>query len=347
MMSKFLMGFGTDASAYAGSYYTKPNIKGLDVQKIESKFSSTKLKAACGASVTDLLKQTEFINPGTRFKETETNKTWKTSRANKHTMEGRYGFTDNGSNILAVAHMDFVKLPYHFKVLHLATEKLIFCPRLDDRLGVYTIMDLLPRLGINVDVLLTDNEEIGMSSAAQFKTHKQYNWVVEFDRREDDVATYQYNIRELNKFFKTSRGSFSDIAELDFLGAQAFNVGVGYEKEHTNRCLMSLGVYFDQIARFVEFWKEYKDTHFQYEKPQRKKPIIPYSPYGGKPKSKIIRASFEPVYNDPLDKIYACSKCLSEFFESESCRGSLNTISCPYCGKSLLKRYAQIPEHML
>ena len=39
---------------------------------------------------------------------------------------------------------------------------------LDDRLGAYIILDLLPKLGINVDVLLTVGEEQGRSTANFF-----------------------------------------------------------------------------------------------------------------------------------------------------------------------------------
>ncbi|MCP6726064.1 hypothetical protein NL526_28810, partial [Klebsiella pneumoniae] len=65
----------------------------------------------------------------------------------------------------------------------------------DDRLGLYYIMEILPSLGINVDVLLTTDEEIGQSSASEFKKAegKQYNWMFMFDRHGyGNVVMYQY-----------------------------------------------------------------------------------------------------------------------------------------------------------
>jgi len=62
----------------------------------------------------------------------------------------------------------------------------------DNRLGVYLGMELLPSLGIGVDLLLTTGEEEGYSTAALFRTRKRYHWMFSFDRKGEDVVLYQY-----------------------------------------------------------------------------------------------------------------------------------------------------------
>ena len=169
----------------------------------------------------------------------------------------QYAFKDNGSNILAVAHCDFQPTVNHFAVAKLTGETLIFCPRLDDRLGVYTVLDFLPALGVNVDVLLTDKEEVGQSTAEYFKTDKKYSWVVEFDRRGVDAVVYDYDgmLPLVRPYFNVGNGTFSDISVLD-IGVQAFNVGVGYYGEHTSRCHMVVEDYIDQIEAFVRMYHD-------------------------------------------------------------------------------------------
>jgi hypothetical protein len=103
-----------------------------------------------------------------------------------------YFYKDNGSNTLAVAHLDTVQKRGWCELTQLSHDTLVFSPKLDDRLGAYVILELLPKLGINVDVLLTTDEESSNSTAMEFKTQKQYNWMVEFDRAGRDAVLYQY-----------------------------------------------------------------------------------------------------------------------------------------------------------
>src|SRR3954465_12674834 len=79
-----------------------------------------------------------------------------------------------GATVLAVAHCDFVDCDSsHF----FAKDGIVWSSRLDDRLGVYTILDVLPMLGINVDVLLTDGEESCNSTARYFDVKEHdYKW---------------------------------------------------------------------------------------------------------------------------------------------------------------------------
>lgn len=166
---------------------------------------------------------------------------------------------DRGSKVLAVAHLDHV-----VKTRPVMRDTVISCGQLDDRLGAWVILFLLPYLGINVDVLLTDSEETGQSTAQYFVPPKDYNWVVEFDRRGTDVVLYQYDSpsnRELleEAGFSIGVGSFSDISYLD-IGVSGFNIGVGYHNEHTRFCYADLRDTIDNVALFADFYRLHADT---------------------------------------------------------------------------------------
>jgi len=174
-------------------------------------------------------------------------------------------YKDNGSDVLAVAHLDSVQKPEHLFI----TDKYIFSPVLDDRLGVYIIMDLLPKLGINVDILFTNGEETGFSTAELFKPDKKYNWMVEFDRMGDDVVMYDYeteNYKEkIKEFFpKTSWGSFSDISYLEHLGCFGFNIGVGYQDYHQINAYADISMLLKNVRNFSKFYKKYKNVKLEH-----------------------------------------------------------------------------------
>lgn len=199
------------------------------------------LRARCLASIED------YKNEGVVYK----------------TPSGMYVFKDNGSKVLAVAHLDTVKHTRHFR--YREKEKKIFCGQLDDRAGAWVILDRLPKMGINVDVLLTEGEETGQTTAAHFKTDKKYNFIFSFDRRGDDVVGYSYEDevwREIVKSvgFRPSGGSFSDISRMTGLGCKGFNFGVGYMNEHRDNHFIDLGLLEGQLRRFQKFWENYNDV---------------------------------------------------------------------------------------
>ena len=180
----------------------------------------------------------------------------------------RHAFLNQNAPIIAVAHLDTVQQDTTFGSLDYPDETLIFNPRLDDRLGVYTILDLLPQLGIVTDILLSDNEEQGRTTAANFKSKKKYNWIVSFDRRGEDVVTYQYTWdATLRDYFTVGHGSFSCIGKMNGLGCQAMNIGVGYHDEHSQRAFFVLEEYIRNLARFLLFHEQYRGQHFAYTKP--------------------------------------------------------------------------------
>lgn len=214
-------------------------------------FDPTKLRRRCKQKISEIMRECGGVTA---------------------TQHGDYAYRDVGSNILAVAHCDYVGgNGEHFARAVLTDEDLIFAPQLDDRLGVYTILDILPSL-VKCDVLLTDGEESGMTTAARFKTQKQYNWVVEFDRRGTDAVVYQYDAiqRAVSDFFPHGWGSFSDISSLD-LGVCCFNVGIGYHDEHTSRCYMVVQDWAVQIERFVRFYEKNKCTRFAHDSTKDRK----------------------------------------------------------------------------
>jgi hypothetical protein len=194
------------------------------------------------------------------------------------TPDGPLVYIDNGADVLAVAHLDYVNGNLHFCVSKLKGQTVVYCTRLDDRLGAYIILDLLPSLGVKCDVLLTTGEEIGRSTAAHFVPRKAYNWVFEFDRRGTEAVLYQYedaktvNILEDNGF-RVGWGSFSDISSLEHLGVKCINFGTGYYEEHFKGAHFYPVDTWHSVRLFVKFFNRYNARKLPHaaEKPKRRK----------------------------------------------------------------------------
>ena len=142
----------------------------------------------------------------------------------------------------------------------------IRCTQLDDRLGVWVLLSLLPKLGFsNFDVLLTDSEEQGQSTAQYFQSERDYNWIFEFDRVGTDCALYYFEDSDTvglveDYGWQVGSGSFTDICELDDLGVKGFNFGAGYHLQHTKRCYADLTETVASARRFVRFATDLADT---------------------------------------------------------------------------------------
>lgn len=161
-----------------------------------------------------------------------------------------------GAKILAVAHMD-----------HLCSGKVhridvargeIVSSALDDRAGVYAALELLPEKGIHADVLLTDDEESGNSTIRHLGAEilGRYNWLVQLDRRGTDVAVYSYDVMIplLSDLFQVDRGSFTCITAVeDTCPVAAYNLGVAYQREHTERCTLNMHRLLHQIGKLATF----------------------------------------------------------------------------------------------
>lgn len=202
-----------------------------------------------------------------------------------------YFFKDNGAKILAVAHLDTVGDADEREAHFVDTEagEVVFSRALDDRLGAYIILDMLPKLGINVDVLLTVGEESGRSTAAFFEARKDYHWMIEFDRGGTDVVLYQYEDAHSKGLVedtgaRVNEGIFSDISYLDHLEIKGFNWGVGYRDYHGPRAHAFLTDTFRMVRYFQRFHDVNADEYLPHE-------AAPYRGSGD-------------WWNDPTDPFY-------------------------------------------
>lgn len=185
--------------------------------------------------------------------------------------EDYYFFQDNGSDILAVAHLDTVG-PANSRACHYVDTEggpVVYSRALDDRLGAYIILDMLPKLGVRFDVLLTVGEESGLSTAAFFEPPKKYKWMIEFDRGGTDVVLYQYDTPYLRKLVRDSGahvgdGIFSDISYLGHLGISGLNWGVGYRDYHGPRAHAYLNDTCDMVDTFMDFHADNKHKHLPF-----------------------------------------------------------------------------------
>lgn len=180
-----------------------------------------------------------------------------------HVMDGgqlvesnRHIHIDRGAKVLGVAHLDSVK-SYRGLTLSNATLR---CATIDNRLGAWLMLYGLPSLGVEIDVLLTENEEWGMSTAQDFETDKEYHWAFSFDRSGDDVACYQFYDGELKQMLaeyglKAAYGSYSDVVELN-LGVKAMNFGCGMYNYHNDNAYASLDELVYVVERFLDFYSD-------------------------------------------------------------------------------------------
>lgn len=196
-----------------------------------------------------------------------------------------YYFKDNGSTVLAVAHLDTVSPSNERAARFVDTEAgpVVYSRALDDRLGAYIILHLLPELGIQYDILLTVGEESGMSTAEYFMSpDKEYDWIIEFDRGGTDVVMYQYEDDETIDAVRATgavvgNGIFSDISYMEHLGVKAFNWGVGYRDYHGPRSHAYLDDTMEMVARYLKFHQQNYDKVYY---PHTPKPVATSSTTG-------------------------------------------------------------------
>lgn len=185
-------------------------------------------------------------------------------------------YVDRGSNILGIAHLDGTMPATHFAVGHQYNEDgsrdpLIFSPFVDDRSGVYTLLFLLPQLGITTDLLFSVGEEIGNPTSQFFKpTDKQYRWMYQFDRKGTDAVCYQYNGKEwldaLTEDFGTIYvGAFSDISYMYRLGCMGVNIGTGYHNYTNPGGWTNLRELTEQVYKFSAFFGKRCNTSFPFD----------------------------------------------------------------------------------
>lgn len=179
-------------------------------------------------------------------------------------------FRDKGANVLAIAHIDTVfdgsKIDPDLFWSSDPNLQRVTSPTLDDRLGVYTLC-MLP---INVDILLTENEEFMCSTGEYFDPPRDYNWMFQFDRSGSDVVCYQYESRKIRKTlnragFRVGNGTYSDICEMEHLGCKGFNFGTGYYKQHTLTSYMHVPTWHRMVNLFLKFYDKYQYKHMYHQ----------------------------------------------------------------------------------
>lgn len=260
----------------------------------------------------------------------------------RETADGPVIHIDNGGSVLGVAHLDWVlwRKPTISKDKHT-----VYCPQLDDRLGVWVILDLLPTLyGIKYDILLTDSEEVGKSTAKDFTDcPKAYNWMFQFDRRGTDTVLYRYDSKQNRERLEkcgltTGSGSFSDICYLDHLGVSGWNVGTGYYGEHTQACHGKLKETRSNAHKFHDFFLAHQNEKI--EAPAYSEPVYYYGNYSTKSRSsawdwgddyygyydsptyKAEKESIIRAYSDPsrrYDEDWACSCGKVNYWDADYC----------------------------
>jgi len=188
---------------------------------------------------------------------------WYVVRENDGGYLGFVGHPDGDAKVLAVAHLDYLQSGK----VHRCNRKEIVSSALDDRAGAYIALELLDVYGIKADVLLTDCEESGGSTISMLGAGMldKYNWIVELDRRGDDAVTYGYTELSpfLSQFWDVKRGSCSDISKMEVISpVSAFNLGVGYYREHSEDCHLKWSVLHTQLEKLRAFYNIYKDHRF-------------------------------------------------------------------------------------
>ena len=250
----------------------------------------------------------------------------------------RYWYKNNGSNILGIAHTDCVSKENHFKPVIIPSETIVYSPSLDDRAGVYVMLYIMPLLGINIDVLLTEGEEMGNSTGQDFvddfKGKVDYNWMFQFDRGYDEPALYDYidnpNWKRVIKeiWGRPDSGLFSDITFMEELGICGINVPTGYKDYHSVRAHIVMSELDANLEKFMKFHYNYKNVKFHHKIPKyawSKRSNYGYYGYshGGYPMSDYGYGSFtkygtrtrdeyewERSYKPgPLHKLYDCANC--------------------------------------
>ena len=173
--------------------------------------------------------------------------------------------------VLAVAHIDTVRAGDLFPVW---AGGALRSSCLDDRLGVWALLEGLPRLlgggGVPFDVLLSECEESGNSTACEFVESGAaagYNWAFMFDRAGADAVHYgltsaAFNSALVGDGWAVGYGSYSCVSEFGESGACVVNFGAGYTAQHTAACTAAFDVVLWQVQRVARFVRRYGRVAF-------------------------------------------------------------------------------------
>ena len=194
----------------------------------------------------------------------------------------RFGYIDRESSVIGVAHLDIAPgvKAHHGRFTRYGDR--VVSPMLDDRLGLWVIAYVLPIYGVNCDILLTEDEEIGRSTAQEFANirseyfaEKEYNWIFQFDRAGLDCVMYDYETDKMATLIESygwevGFGSFSDICNMYSLGVTGFNFGTGYHNAHSLACNADLADTIASVGAFIQFYNDNHDTKYTYNEDDAK-----------------------------------------------------------------------------
>ena len=182
----------------------------------------------------------------------------------------------NPCSPLVVCHADTVehKGEQGHTFSHNEEKNTVHSIALDDRLGIACMLHAITYKTWMADcaMLVCDEEEVGKSTSQEFAAHEhglEPNWLVELDRRGADAVMYEYETAMFGSFleqagFDIGQGSFSDICYLESLGVCGFNIGIGYNREHSDQCYAELDKTKSQLEKLETFYnnmKHLKLTH--------------------------------------------------------------------------------------
>jgi len=252
--------------------------------------------------------------------------------------ERRYWHIKSGGKILLVAHVDTVLKPVKPRI----KKKRIKGRGLDDRLGIYMAMTILEEHPEIVDVLITDDEEIGMSTASLVPTEDlaNYNCIIELDRGGDDFVHYGLAGPDLvyayEEYADKGFGMASDIMHLNKPNCGCINVGIGYYKAHAKNSYCKTEEFIQSYHNVMDFIEKYQDVHFEACVPPKR-----YS-YA---KNKYFTEYYESYEDwetmdkeDGMPKIERCDDCDIELlFEDEIESGLCNLCECKKSIRKQLK----------
>lgn len=212
----------------------------------------TNIAAWCEGSITSILKMCD----------------WHVQRESDGGVLGFRAAPGGGAKVLAVAHLDYLGTGK----VHEVDAHHIVSSALDDRLGACLAYNMQVWTGIPLDVVFCDKEERGESTLPTLGTAMldKYNWIVEMDRRGEGAVCYEYTVMEpyIKKHFELHQGSFSDICTICHVSpVGAFNMAVGYDLEHTERCNATTVRVVNQLRRFRAFYNEFQDVRIEHKPP--------------------------------------------------------------------------------
>lgn len=172
----------------------------------------------------------------------------------------------NGGDILFVAHMDFNGTG---KVHFVGPDKVI-SSALDDRAGCAIAWNWQRWTGQPCDIVFTDYEECADSTLRNLGRGvlDRYRVIVQLDRRGGDAVVYGYTEMEraISGHFSVGAGSFSDICAIEQVSpVSAFNMGVGYHVEHTEKCYLDANETTAQIETLARWLVDTAGQRFERE----------------------------------------------------------------------------------